>query len=254
MRISIIHPSRQRPKIAVDVVNKWLLNAKNWKEIEYLVSLDADDPTTNEYERLLEKTPLFQYNKSPFKKILISPNTSMVEAVNRGASQATGNLLIVVSDDFDCFPNWDEWLISQVEGKEDFAVKVPDGYVKDYYLQTLPICDRKYYNRFGYIYNPLYRHMYVDTEASVVAYMLGRMIVIPDEGNPIFRHLHYTRGLSVRDEINVRNDSTYGSGGNTFYHRLISNFGLKPEEIKFKFTPEFFKTGQATVAGYNFLG
>jgi hypothetical protein len=254
MKISIIHPSRQRPQIAVEVANKWLINAKNWQEIEYIVSLDRDDPTVDEYRKAFEKSAMMKFLKYPDKRILVSDNITMVEAVNAGAAKATGDLFIVVSDDFDCFPNWDEWLLEQVKGKKDFAVKVPDGYVKDYYLQTLPICDRKYYNRFGYIYNPAYRHMYVDTEASIVAYMLGRMIVIPDEGNPVFRHLHYTRGLSPKDEVNERNDSSYKVGAQIFFHRLAKDFGLRQEEIKGKFAPQFFTSGTSKITGYTFAG
>jgi hypothetical protein len=254
MKISIIHPSRQRPQIAVEVANKWLINAKNWQEIEYIVSLDRDDPTVPEYRTAFEKSAMMKFLKYPDKRILVSDNITMVQAVNAGAAKATGDLFIVVSDDFDCFPNWDEWLLEQVKGKTDFAVKVPDGYVKDYYLQTLPICDRKYYNRFGYIYNPAYRHMYVDTEASAVAYMLNRMIVIPDEGNPVFRHLHYTRGLSPKDEVNERNDSSYQVGSQIFFHRLAKDFDLPKFMIKGRFDASFFTSGPATLPGYKFDG
>jgi len=182
MKISIIHPSRQRPQIAGNVAQKWLTSADNPTEIEYILTLDTSDPAVDWYKQ--------RFFEIPGVKIIINPNDRMTEAVNAGAKEATHDLFVVVSDDFDCFPGWDTWLLKQVEGKDDFAVKVPDGYVKDHYLQTLPICDRKYYNRFGYIYDPAYRHMYVDTKSSAVAYMLGGMIVIPDEGNPIFKHLH----------------------------------------------------------------
>jgi glycosyltransferase involved in cell wall biosynthesis len=246
MKISIIHPSRQRPEICFIIATKWLTLAHNPQEIEYIVSIDSTDSTKNLYEE--------KFAELPEISLIVNDNKTMVEAVNVGAKQATQDLFVVVSDDFDCFPGWDTWLLKQVEGKEDFAVKVPDGYVPDYYLQTLPICDRKYYNRFGYIYNPMYRHMFVDTEASVVAYMLGRMIYIPDADNPIFRHLHYTRGLSPKDEVNERNDTTYQSGGATFFLRLANNFDLEPWRIKYKFSPEFFKSGQSKIEGYKFLG
>ena len=246
MKISIIHPSRQRPKIAIGVATKWLTFALKAEEIEYILSLDSSDPDLKEYQKI--------FSEYPEIKIVVNDNDRMTQAVNKGAEAATHDLFVVVSDDFDCFLNWDSWLLQQVDGKEDFAVKVPDGYVKDYYLQTLPICDRKYYNRFGYIYNPLYRHMYVDTEASVVAYMLGRMIYISDADNPVFRHLHYTRGLSPKDEVNERNDSSYQTGGAIFFLRLANNFDLEPWQIKYKFSPEFFKSGQASISGYKFLG
>lgn len=251
MKISIIHPSRQRPEICFNVVTKWLTLADKPEEIEYIVSIDTTDPTLEEYDK--------KFIELPEIRLFINDNKTMIEAVNYGAEKARNDLFVVVSDDFDCFPGWDTWLLKQVKGKEDFAVKVPDGYVKDYYLQTLPICDRRYYERFGYIYNPVYTHMYVDTEASIVAYMLGKMIVIPDEGNPTFTHLHYSKGLSPKDEVNEKADSTYHSGAKIFYERLAKNFDLKSWEIKGIFktgrlSPNFFMSGQAQIPGYYYVG
>ena len=246
MKISIIHPSRQRPDICFHVAAKWLTLADNPPEIEYIVSIDTTDPTKDLYFEKFQEFPEFN--------LIVNDNKTMVQAVNVGAEKAQNDLFVVVSDDFDCFPSWDTWLLKQVEGKKDFAVKVPDGYVKDYFLQTLPICDRTYWERFGYIYNPVYTHMYVDTEATAVAYMMGKMIFIPDEGNPCFRHLHYTRGLSPKDEVNEKNDSTYQSGAKIFYERLAKDFDLMPYQIKGRFTGDFFSTGRSTIPEYKYTG
>jgi hypothetical protein len=84
--------------------------------------------------------------------------------------------------------------------------------------------------------------------------MLGKMIFIPDEGNPCFSHLHYTRGLSPKDEVNEKNDSTYQSGAKIFYERLAKDFDLMPRQMKGKFTADFFSSGRSTLPGYKYTG
>jgi len=230
--ISIIHPSRERPEIAHKVAQKWLSLAENRANIEYIMCLDESDPLLHLYE---SGNPVSQIKR------LVKDNKNMIEAANHGAAASTGDILILVSDDFDCPPGWDTWLLNTVGDRTDFSLKVPDGYTKNYYLRTIPILDRTYYNRFGDIYNPVYTHMYCDTEATTVAVMLGKLIFIPDEGNPVFRHLHYTRGLSPKDHINTKNDASMQSGAQIFFSRHAKNFDLDPAEIVTLMPIEYFR-------------
>ena len=59
--------------------------------------------------------------------LIINKNRSCVEAINKAAEIARGDILIVVSDDTDCFPGWDTALLKEVEGKEDWILKTQDG-------------------------------------------------------------------------------------------------------------------------------
>jgi hypothetical protein len=83
--------------------------------------------------------------------------------------------------------------------------------------------DRTYYNRFGYIYYPEYRHMFCDTEMSHVGALLGRTIT----SNIVFPHRHYTTGAMKRDAVNVRNDSTWTQGEQLYIERVKTNFGIE---------------------------
>lgn len=210
--ITIIHPSRSRPEMAIYTYARWKGMSSNPSNIEYLMSIDNSDPYIDEY---MEWYPC----------ALIGNNSSAIEAINVAAEQAKGNLLIVVSDDFDCPMHWDKLLLDALEGKEDFVVKTDDG--AQPWIITLPIMDRKYYHRFGYVYNPDYKHMFADTEMTHVGAMLGKTINLPIK----FEHRHYTTGAMQKDAINEKNDATWNQGEALYLERLKRNFDLDPKEI-----------------------
>lgn len=212
MKISIIHPSRGRPEQCYETVKKWVKNAGfSFGELEYLVSVDFNDD--------IEK-----YSKIEMEywaKLLVNENKSAIEAINHAAKQATGDILIVVSDDTDCPVGWFHALEMELKDKSDFCSKVNDGLQPT--LITMPIMDRIYYERYGYIYNPQYQHMFCDQELTSVAIMTGKYIKLP----LTFNHLHYSAGLSPKDAINLKNDNTWHQGEMLFNERLKSNFGIE---------------------------
>jgi len=202
MKISIIHPTRHRRKMAIATRMNWLMKADG--DVEYLLSIDSDDQTM-----------------PPFVKGIRGPNKTAIEAINRAAKEATGDLLVVVSDDFGCDMHWDTLLKMEIEGREDFLVKTRDGIQP--VLVTLPIMDRAYYNRFGYVYHPDYYHMGCDVELTAVAIMTGKLIY----SDLLFPHLHYSTGLTPKDEINEKNDKTYAQGDEVLARHRENNFGIK---------------------------
>lgn len=217
MKISIIHPSRSRPELATETYYKWMGRAKNSKNIQYILSVDDSD------EKHLEK-----YYENLFggvSDIVCKDNKSAIEAINNGAKIAKGDLIIVISDDFDCPVGWDQFLLDSLKGKSDFLVKTQDGIQPT--LITLPIMDRKYYERFGYVYHPSYIHMSSDVEMTMVGYALDKIITLP----LLFKHNHYSVGGIKKDAISIRNDRSYSHGYKNLEARKKINFGLKPEEI-----------------------
>lgn len=217
MKISIIHPSRSRPEMAFDTISKWLNKANYVCDIEYILSIDSDDEFRNKY--------LLIYDCIHVERILSNKNKSAIDAINNAAKICTGDLIIVVSDDFDCLKGWDTELISLLEGKSDFIVKTKDGMQPT--IITLPIMDRIYYERFGYIYYPGYKHLFCDTEMTAVAEMTGKVIKLP----LMFRHNHYLTGSMKKDAVNEKNDATWIQGETLFNERKKINFGLSDSEI-----------------------
>jgi hypothetical protein len=203
MKIQIIHPSRHRPHQALATRSKWLERC-NWR-VNYMFSFDSDDDSI-----------------PPGVSGLRLPNKTAIEAINNAAASTFGwDILMVVSDDSDCPYDWDLKLAKEIEGKSDFVVKTRDGIQK--LLVTMPIVDKVWYNRYGYIYNPEYDHMYCDQELTAVAMMTGRLIMSDLE----FLHLHYSTGKSPKDSINDKNDATYPQGLKVFDRHLSEGFGIK---------------------------
>lgn len=223
MKISVIHPSRGRPQQAFETAKKWFRDNIDQGGTEYILSLDKDDYTYH-YSSLFKELTGTWFGEL---KVIVNNNTSAIEAINNAAKTATGELFIIISDDFDCPQHWDTLLLNELSGKSDFLVKTQDGLQP--VLITMPIMDRIYYNRFGYIYNTGYSHMYADQELTAVGHMLGRVI----SSNLLFPHNHYTTGKTAEDHINKKNDATYPQGLAHFSERLKSNFGISQPVINY---------------------
>lgn len=223
MKISILHPSRSRPAQAAATAKAWLSSAKYPEDIQYLIGIDADDPKRNEYERLIHQNEVLSGMGIGFT---FGENKNAIEAVNRTAKYAEGDLLIQASDDFNQPPfHWDAYLIEQLQGKSDYVVKTQDGLQRT--LVTLPIMDRVYYERYGYIYHPDYSHMYSDQELTAVAHMTGKIIELSIR----IPHNHYSTGRTVKDAVNQKADSTYGTGAQVFERRKSRNFDIPFQDI-----------------------
>lgn len=214
MKISMLHPSRGR-------VVKSYCNSIHWlgktsgADVELIVSIDDDDPERGEYLREYSQiNPMICH-------VISNPNRSAVDAINRAARVCTGEIMIVVSDDTDCPNEWPRLILDAVQGREDYVLRVDDGIQK--WLITAPIIDRKYYDRFGYVYHPDYRHIFVDTEFTHVADILGRTIRA-DHIN--FQHRHPCKGLGQMDDIYRRSDATFQQGKEVYLRRFRESFGI----------------------------
>lgn len=225
MNITIIHPSRSRPEQAARTAKKWLSSAQNqsMNNIQYIFSLDESDETLPEYKSFIQNMPPIA---------VVHDNSCAVQAINNAAEYATGDLLIVISDDFSLPPfHWDVALVEALHDKQDFIVKTSDFTTNRQgqqqgqpWIITLPIMDRKYYERFGYIYYPAYGHMFCDTEMTHVADLLGRKITLPIN----FPHNHYSAN-GVADEVSNKANATWAQGEALYLSRVKDNFGLVGE-------------------------
>lgn len=208
--ISIIHPSRGRFQKSYQTICQWCRHAIDSRNIEVVVSVDEDDPE------------LESYKKSYGRDLIVNKNRSAVDAINAGAAYSRGDILMVVSDDTASFPGWKTSLLFEVEGKTDWILKTQDGIQP--WIITMPIMDRVYYNRFGYIYHPDYLHMFCDTELSCVADITGRRLT----SNLMFPHKHYSVTHEHPDAVNKKADATWAQGEKVFLDRYERNFDLPP--------------------------
>lgn len=216
-KISILHPSRGRPLKSINTCLKWIeKSCLVWDDIELVISNDNNDPSASEYVNNVVDTLCRVCEVSHIFK----DNRSAVDAINRAAEVASGDIFIVVSDDTDCPENWGVDLLKFVEGKTDWIAKFPEG-IQDWII-TMPVMDRAYYNRFGYVYHPDYIHMFCDTELSCVADLTGRRIT----GSMVFPHRHYSTGAFAADEVSKKADATWVQGEELFLRRAKNKFDL----------------------------
>lgn len=225
MKISIIHPTRNRKKQALSTAHEWIRLADRQTNIQYIFSVDNSD--TDQWVDVIKFVPQCLHSKGFEATVLKSNNTTAIEAINNGAKIAIGDILIVVSDDTDCPEHWDTMLLEKLKGKSDFCAKVDDGLQPT--LVTMPIMDRVYYERYGYIYNPAYQHMFVDQELTSVAIMTGKYIKLP----LLLPHNHYSTGKTPKDALNERNDRTWQQGERLFNERLKTNFDIENPVIPY---------------------
>src|SRR6185369_14380109 len=113
MTFSLVHPSRQRPREAEAAIREWHQSAGATHALEHVLSVDDDDPELAAYREIAAR-----HNA----RLVVGANKTMVEAVNRGAAAATGDVLVSISDDFGCPPRWDETLAAAIAGRDEAAV------------------------------------------------------------------------------------------------------------------------------------
>lgn len=214
-RISLIHASYMRPEQSFVTVHQWFKQAKDHTNFECIIALNSDDPSLEKYKQWYSKT-----HESDIK-FITADFSSSVQAINAGASIASGNIFIIVSDDQACFTHWDSTILKVAEGLNDFVIKTDDGLQKS--LITMPIFDRAYYNRDKYVYHPEYSHLFCDTEFSAVAYARKRVLL---RRKIKFPHNQYSIIGAPADVTAKRNESTYAQGKAVYQAHKANNFGL----------------------------
>lgn len=219
MLISLIHPTRGRPEQAFITASKIINSASGDIPLEYIICIDEDDKEKQRYEEnFLRICKIF-----PEIRIVVLNSKNCVQSLNGGAEKSTGDILIYVSDDF-VFPElWDKTILERTNGKEDWVLWVHDG-IQDR-IMTSCILDRKYYQRFNYIYNPGYESMYSDNEFSDVALLLNRVILAKDV---TIRHDHFSVGGLPNDETYQKQNhpERYRKGKEIYEARKGRNFDL----------------------------
>ena len=215
IRFSLLHPSRERQEMAARAIGEWLGNASGTHAYEYLLSIDHDDDAEG-YGRLADRHRV---------RLLVGRNRSVVDAANAAARAATGEVLIVVSDDFGCPRHWDAALADVLGSRRDVAVLVHDGI--EGRILTLPIVGRGLYAELGWLYHPGYVSMFCDDDLTQAAAVRGKLV---DARHLVFPHRHYSTGQGTIDATYARENSNHAwwQGWRTFEKRRLEAFGLRP--------------------------
>jgi glycosyltransferase involved in cell wall biosynthesis len=205
--ISLIHPSRGRPQQAYSRVQDWINKAG--KPVEHIISIDINDPLRDEY---------LKYN---WQHIIVNDNGSVVEATNKAAKLATGDILIYLSDDFECPDNWAELVEKEFESRP-MLLKVDDCLQPlGTMVLTIPIMNRLLYERLGYFWHPGYKSMFVDEDLFWTCRKMGALKYAE---HLKFPHIHPANGKAPNDETYQRSALNWDSGKATFQRRKQEGF------------------------------
>jgi hypothetical protein len=211
MKISLLHPSKGRPFQAMKTTLSWIEKASGTHQLEYIISLDDNDTFIDQYLGMFEDTNV---------NVIITPSRSCVGAVNEAAKASTGDILIVVSDDFECPFDWDKIVVDHMDMSTPCALHVDDGITNFSRIMTIPIINRKLYEVLGYVYHPSFVSMWADNHLYEVVSIKGKIIIV----DRLFQHNHYMNNKRKKDATDHYHGSTekYNEGKSIFDNLLIN--------------------------------
>lgn len=217
--ITLLHPSRGRAYKAHTTFKNWKAKAID-KNIQHILSLDSDDKKLDTYKSLFTES-----------KIIVNDNKNLVDAVHVGMPYIKGDLVVVLSDDFDCPEKWDQelelaWTYEankdELGNDKEAAIYINDGITFGRKCMTLPILSKSLIDKLGYIYFPGYTGMFADDDLYAVCEKLGVLI----EKDILFEHKHWVNGKTERDATYNRHntDASWKHGKKLFELRKGKGF------------------------------
>ena len=225
MRITLIHPSRSRPEMAHANYLNWLAKSEAHTNgtskiiIEHILSLDLDEPRYDDYVRLFGAHHIVRENPS---------DGYVVGATNAAAKYATGNILIYLSDDFDCPKHWDRLIADKMDINLEQILKVDDCLQPmGVAVLTIPIMTKAFYNRFGYFFYPEYKSMFCDEDLYHVARIINGLVFAADLKFPHLHPSNPTKELQgTSDNTYNRSNGMWTQGQTLHTKRRLNNYGL----------------------------
>lgn len=231
MKLLIKFPSRGRPGKFMKVFNMYRNMLSGKRDVSFLLSFDEDDVTMNNQgiKNWLNKL-------GPNVYYYFGNSKTKIEACNADLDKAPNFDIIMLASD-DMIPvqeGYDDIICADMEKHfpdTDGVLWYNDGLVGKY-LNTLSIIGKKYFDRFGYIYNPVYESVFPDNEFMEVSLMLGKTQYTD---KVIIQH-QWVGNTDPNDPLHIKNHNSnyYKTDGAIFLKRRLEKFGLKKEEIKYK--------------------
>jgi hypothetical protein len=220
MKLLVKMPTRGRGKQALAVLDRLIYTCANIQNTKFLLICDKDDPSTNNFGVIQQ---ILQYQNLFKVEVAWGESYNKIHAVNRD-TPGDWDVLVLTSDDM--IPVEDRW-DEKIRDEMDFHFPDLDGvlYFRDGYtpLNTLPIMGRKYYDRFGYIYNPIYKSFFCDNEFHIVADTLKKQVCIEEV---LFKHEHPANTGKGWDTLYEQNQKYWDEDKKIFEERIMKDFEL----------------------------
>lgn len=221
MNITLLHPSRGRALKSFNNTKRWFeksgidMNVTG-TPLKVIVSIDSDDKEATQYHQLYQ---------SNYATVTVNNNKSVVDATNIAAKKAEGDILIYLSDDFDCPDNWGQLILKEFEGVTEPRLIKVDDMLQPFHVAvlTIPIMNRALYEKLGYFWHPDFKSMFVDEQLYWKAKKLGALKMCP---HLKFPHEHVSIGKADNDETYKRSAANWEQGKAMFAKHKASDFTL----------------------------
>ncbi len=214
-------PTRSRPAQFFKMLDVYYKKLSKKIDYTFLITCDTDDASMNND---VVKSRLKKYRNLV---VHFDNNTTKVEAYNNGLAQVPAWDIVVVTSD-DMLPiarGYDKTIVDNMLHyfpEFDGVLNFFDGYASNF-LNTMPIIGKKFYQRFGYIYNPIYKSLYCDQELTLVSRMLKKEVIF---NITIIEHQHPHHGTVSWDDLYKKNESYDSVDKAIFEQRQASKFDL----------------------------
>lgn len=221
MKILVKFPTRGRKQKFLGTLMKYQRMCNNIDNLDFLISIDSDDQTMND-EQTFEILKTFKN-----LNVVVGKSESKIHAVNRDINpEGNWDILLLASDDMIPIENgYDDIIIENMKNyypDTDGVLFFNDGFQKNN-LNTLCILGKKYYQRFGYIYNPEYKSTWSDVEFMDVANILKKQTYFEQV---IIKHEHPDWGYGKSDDIHQKNYKDLNHDRSTYNKNKSNNFDL----------------------------
>jgi hypothetical protein len=210
LKVHVIMPTRSRPVQAVQRLRA-LHEMAYRKNTTIEIVCDLDDPSV---------TPSWIRTCEGYGALITCGNHRNKVAAFNGFKHRDWDVVVATSDDMEpCVAGYDHVIASvmaQNFPSTDGAIHFHDV-LRGADLCTLSVMGRRLFERFGFIYNPVYLSLYCDTEFTELTHA---MRVLHYDRRVLFRHEHHSSGASAFDDLYRRNDAMGGVDADTYYRRL----------------------------------
>ncbi len=247
MRLVVKMPTRSRPQKFASVIDRYINFASGMRDVHFVISMDHDDRSMNNDNMIsylmrlknqLDNRIHFAFGSSNSKISACNANLDIVMSLNPDVIMLASDDMIPVISGYDDIICKD---MARFFPDTDGVLHYNDGFSGQDKLITLSILGRKYYQRFGYLYNPEYKSVFADDEFTQVARMLNKVAYID---RCIIQHqwvgIPYIRASRgeiqpqevSRDPLHERNESQemYDHDRIVYERHKENNFGVDVKE------------------------
>jgi len=221
MKLLIKFPTRNRKNKFFKVLKQYQNLCEDFDNTFFLITLDNDDETM----KPSEVSDIFGTFKNI--KVVYGNSDSKIHAINRDIELVDEwDIVLLASDDMTPkvkgYDNIIRNRMKEYYPDTDGILWFNDGHQGNQ-LNTLSILGKKYYDRFGYIYQPEYKSVWSDNEFMLVGNLLGKQTYMDEV---IIEHEHPDWGYGNRDIIHQINSQNESHDRNLFVSRKNNNFYL----------------------------